>query len=85
MQPHIKTLNALAVRLQRERLAQNLSREQLAAVCGVSPSFIRDAESNPGRCSLELMLQLIQGLGLKAAITGWENDVAASDSQGPSR
>ncbi len=75
MQLHTKTLLALAPRLQRERLAQNLSREQLAAVCNVSPSFIRDAESNPGRCSLELMLQLIQGLGLQATIDGWLTDV----------
>lgn len=92
MQLHTRTLNALSLRLKRERLVQNLSREQLAAVCGVSPSFIRDAESNPGRCSLELMLQLIQGLGLKATITGWESEVSASkvhaiegDSQGSSQ
>ena len=77
MQLHTRTLNALSLQLQRERLVQNLSREQLAAVCGVSPSFIRDAESNPGRCSLQLMLQLIQGLGLKAKITGWENEMSA--------
>jgi len=41
-----------------------LSREQLAAVCNVSQSFIRDVESKPGRCSLEKLLQLTQGLGL---------------------
>lgn len=81
MQFHSSLLNSLAIRLKRERMVQDLSREQLAAVCGVSPSFIRDAESNPGRCSLELMLQLMQGLGLKATITGWQNDVAAGDPQ----
>lgn len=74
MQLHTKTLNSLAQRLQRERQRQDLSREQLAAVCNVSPSFIRDAESNPGRCSLEKLLQLTQGLGLQLTITGWQND-----------
>jgi HTH-type transcriptional regulator/antitoxin HipB len=75
MQIHTSTLAALAQRLQRERQRQDLSREQLAAVCNVSPSFIRDAESNPARCSLALMLQLIQGLGLSTTITGWQSNV----------
>jgi HTH-type transcriptional regulator/antitoxin HipB len=77
MQLHTKTLNALAQRLQNERQRQDLSREQLAAVCNVSTSFIRDAESNPGRCSLEKLLQLIQGLGLQLTVTGWQNDIQA--------
>lgn len=77
MQLHTKTLNALAQRLQHERQRQDLSREQLAAVCNVSTSFIRDAESNPGRCSLEKLLQLTQGLGLQLTITGWQNDTHA--------
>ena len=50
MQLHTKLLDALAQRLLDERQRQGLSREQLAAVCNVSPSFIRDAESKPGRC-----------------------------------
>lgn len=77
MQFHTKTLNSLAQRLQHERQRQDLSREQLAAVCNVSTSFIRDAESNPGRCSLEKLLQLTQGLGLQLTITGWQNDLPA--------
>ncbi len=88
MQLHTKTLNALAERLQHERQCQDLSREQLAAVCNVSTSFIRDAESNPGRCSLEKLLQLTQGLGLQLTITGWQNDMPAdtptiTSSEGP--
>ena len=77
MQLHTKTLNSLAQRLQNERQRQDLSREQLAAVCNVSTSFIRDAESNPGRCSLEKLLQLTKGLGLQLTITGWQNDIQA--------
>lgn len=69
-----ETLQSLAQQLRRERTIQGLSREQLAAVSNVSPSFIRDAESNPGRCSLELMLKLVQGLGLKVRISGWEQE-----------
>lgn len=64
MQLRSPSLAELAQRLQQERQRQGLSREQLAAVCNVSQSFIRDAESNPGRCSLEKLLQLTQGLGL---------------------
>ena len=81
MQLHTKTLNALAQRLQNERQRQDLSREQLAAVCNVSTSFIRDAESNPGRCSLEKLLQLIQGLGLQLTVTGWQNDIQADGQE----
>ena len=64
MQIQTPSLAELAQHLQRERRRQGLSREQLAAVCNVSQSFIRDAESQPGRCSLEKLLQLTQGLGL---------------------
>ena len=74
MQLHTQSLNALAQRLRRERQLQGLSREQLAAVCNLSASFIRDAESAPGRCSVERLLQLVQGLGLKASIIGWQAD-----------
>lgn len=81
MQLHTKTLNSLAQRLQYERQRQDLSREQLAAVCNVSPSFIRDAESNPGRCSLEKLLQLTQGLGLQLTITGWQNDIQINQQE----
>ena len=65
----------LAQRLRAERKRQGLSREQAAAVCNVSPSFIRDAESNPGGCSLDRLLQLTQGLGLRMTLTGWQSDV----------
>lgn len=80
MQLQTPSLAELAQRLLQERQRQGLSREQLAAVCNVSQSFIRDAESNPGRCSLEKLLQLTQGLGLQLAIAGWQNDIAADSS-----
>lgn len=74
MQLHTRTLHALAQRLRYERQRQGLTREQLAAVCNVSTSFIRDAESDPGRCTLERLLQLTQGLGLRATMEGWQSD-----------
>jgi HTH-type transcriptional regulator / antitoxin HipB len=77
MQIHTKLLHSLALRLNSERTTQGLSREQLASVCNVSPSFIRDAERDPGRCSLALLLQVTQGLGLTASINGWANDINA--------
>lgn len=71
MQIHPDAFPTLAQHVARERRSQGLSREQAAAVCNVSTSFIRDAESNPGRCSLAKMVLLTQGLGLTLAITGF--------------
>ena len=62
--------DALAHTLQMERKRQKLSREQAAAVCGVSTSFIRDAESQPELCSLGKMVRLTNGLGLSFNLTG---------------
>jgi HTH-type transcriptional regulator / antitoxin HipB len=76
MQIDSLAMNQLAQRLKAERKRQGLSREQTAAVCNVSPSFIRDAESNPGGCSLGLLLQLSQGLGLRMTLSGWQSDGA---------
>ena len=57
--------------LEAERKRQKLSREEAAAVCGVSASFIRDAESDPESCSLGKLLRLISGLGLSLNVAGW--------------
>lgn len=57
---------ALAV----ERKRQKLSREEAASVCGVSASFIRDAESDPGNCSLGKLVRLVSGLGLSLSVSG---------------
>ena len=70
MELHSDSMLALAEKLRRERQAQGLSREQLAAVCNVSTSFIRDAETNPERCSFGMLLQLAQGLGLRISLDG---------------
>ena len=67
------TLPTLAERLQAERKRQGLSRDQAAAVCNVSPSFIRDAEIHPERCTLERLTLLATGLGLSLTFTGWQN------------
>lgn len=66
------TLPAFAKRLMTERKRQGLSRVQAAAVCNVSTSFIRDAETDPGRCSLARLQQLTGGLGLSLSVTGWQ-------------
>ncbi len=65
-------LSALAQQLMAERKRQGLTREQAASVCNVSVSFIRDAETAPGGCSLAKLLQLTHGLGLAVAVTGWQ-------------
>lgn len=65
------TLSTLAHYLIAERKGQCLSRAQAAAVCNVSPSFIRDAETDPARCSMGLLLQYMTGLGLSVEVAGW--------------
>ncbi len=66
----------LAARLAAERKRQGPTRSQTAAVCNVSPSFIRDAESTPERCSMGKLLLLIRGLGLALEINGWSENQA---------
>lgn len=82
-----ETLPALARRLQAERKHQRLSREQAAAVCNVSTSFIRDAESDPARCSLGKLLLLMRGLGLSLETHGWSDETptlpTAAEREGP--
>lgn len=69
-------LPELAARLTAERKRQGLTRSQTAAVCNVSPSFIRDAESTPERCSTGKLLLLVQGLGLALEVNGWSENHA---------
>jgi HTH-type transcriptional regulator/antitoxin HipB len=64
------TLADLALALIAERKRQKLSREEVAAVCGVSTSFVRDAESSPENCSLSKLAKLINGLGLSLEVSG---------------
>ena len=65
-------LAAFAAQLLTTRKKQGLTREQLASVCNVSTSFIRDIETQPGRCSLLKLLQVVNGLGLTMTITGFQ-------------
>lgn len=68
----LDTFNELASRLTAERKRQGLSRSQAASVCNVSTSFIRDAETEPGRCSLAKLSLVINGLGLTMTVAGWQ-------------
>jgi transcriptional regulator with XRE-family HTH domain len=74
MQITPRTFNELATGLRQERKRQGLSRNQAAAVCNVSPSFIRDAETHPERCTLERLTLLTHGLGLSLTLTGWKDE-----------
>lgn len=62
----------LAASLKLERKRQGMSREQAAAVSGVSPSFIRDAETTPQNCTLDRLVRLTNGLGLTLSLTSWQ-------------
>lgn len=74
------SISMLAHHLTVERKRQGLSRAQAAAVCNVSPSFIRDAETEPARCSLGRLLQYLTGLGLSVEVAGWSH-LAGDDSK----
>lgn len=74
MKIELNTLSELASLLESERKRQKLTRAQAAAVCNVSPSFIRDAETQPERCTLGKLVQLVNGLGLTMVITGRKDD-----------
>jgi HTH-type transcriptional regulator / antitoxin HipB len=69
----------LADALKKERKRQGVSREQAASVCNVSTSFIRDAETDPERCTLGLLLKLVDGLGLRIKVEGWDGEFGAID------
>ena len=75
------SLSTLAHHLTVERKRQGLSRAQAAAVCNVSSSFIRDAETEPARCSLGRLLQYMGGLGLATEVAGWSNPDQALDDR----
>jgi HTH-type transcriptional regulator / antitoxin HipB len=72
MQIQSLSLAELARVLRAERKRQKLSRDDLAVVCGVSSSFIRDAESKPENCTLGKLATLIQALGLRLELSGLE-------------
>lgn len=76
MQLSLHDLPSFGERLMAERKRQGLSRTQAAAVCNVSASFIRDAESAPERCTLGRLLQLVQGLGLAMQVQGLQDGPA---------
>lgn len=79
MRIDLQSLADLGESLMEERKRQGLTREQAAAVCNVSASFIRDAESNPGRCTLKNLLQLSQGLGFTLEFKGPQQTSSRSE------
>lgn len=81
----LNKLPELASLLEAERKRQKLTRAQAAAVCNVSPSFIRDAETQPDRCTLGKLVQLVNGLGLTMSITGRLGDASIGASAAAGR
>lgn len=63
---------ALGARLKAERQRLGMTQAQLAASCGVSLSFVRDAESHPDRCTLGRLLRLFDALGVMLWSGGWQ-------------
>ena len=63
---------ALGFRLKAERQRLGMTQAQVARLCGVSLSFVRDAESHPDRCTLGRLLRLFDVLGVRLWSSGWQ-------------
>lgn len=58
----------LAAFIAQSRQQQQLSREALSGLAGLSVSFIRDAERDPSSCSFGKLQLLCAALGMNIAI-----------------
>ena len=67
---HTQILANLSLQIKTNRRAQGLSQAALAALSGVSTSFVRDAETQVGKCTIEKLLKVWTTLGL--AINSFE-------------
>jgi transcriptional regulator with XRE-family HTH domain len=62
-----EVLSQLALRLRAQRLAQELTQQNLARMAGLSLGAVRKLESD-GQCSLETLIRVTQALGLVAEL-----------------
>ncbi|MEB2318076.1 MAG: helix-turn-helix domain-containing protein [Pseudomonadota bacterium] len=58
------------------RKAQGLTQEQLAAVAGVGPRFVRELEAGKGSCQMGRALLVLGVLGLRINISGRSEDAS---------
>lgn len=76
--PFIHTVERLAAVIISERERQNLTREQLAELAGVSMGFLEDLESARPRAEVGKTMKTLKALGLKPravpATTQWAFD-----------
>jgi HTH-type transcriptional regulator / antitoxin HipB len=63
------TASDFSSRIKAQRQAAQLSQSQLAAIAGVSTSFVRDAETLVGRCTLDRLLAVLNALNIELAFT----------------
>jgi DNA-binding transcriptional regulator YiaG len=61
---HTQFLANFSLQIKTHRRAQGLSQADLAALSGVSTSFVRDAETQVGKCTIEKLLKVWTTLGL---------------------
>lgn len=76
--PFIHTVERLAAVIISERKRQNLTREQLAEMAGISMDFLEDLEAARPRAEVGKMMKTLKALGLKPrsvpATTQWAFD-----------
>lgn len=65
----IKSSTDLGNIAKQARKSQNLTQDQLAAICGVGRRFIIDLEKGKPTCVIEKSIKVLQMLGLNLAIT----------------
>jgi HTH-type transcriptional regulator / antitoxin HipB len=54
----------LSALIKTQRQLSGLSQSQLASATGLSTSFIRDAETQAGRCTLDKLLAVLEALNI---------------------
>ncbi|KZL15333.1 anaerobic benzoate catabolism transcriptional regulator [Pseudovibrio axinellae] len=70
----VSDINALGQVIRRARKQQNLTQEQLAALSGVGPRFLRELEHGKETSRIGLVFAVLSTLGLSVQITGRGGD-----------
>lgn len=64
----VSNSNDLGALVRRIRKEQKLTQEQLAAVAGVGPRFVRELEAGKESCQMGKALSILGVLGLKVDV-----------------
>ncbi len=78
----LKNVTQLGKTIQYVRKHQDLTQEQLAAMCGVGVRFIRELEHGKESCHIGKAMTVAQMLGLEIYLNGPDISVPDGDGRG---